>query len=53
MLSLFKIKWYGICPHQNLKGIVLTLFADVVHVSNHWILAQAMAHAPVPNFDVT
>ena len=25
-------------------------FADVVHVSNHWILAQAMAHAPVPNF---
>ncbi len=28
------------------------LFADVVQVSNHWILAQAMAHAPVPNFDV-
>ncbi len=27
-------------------------FADVVHITNHWILAQAMAHAPVPNFDV-
>ncbi len=36
---------------QMLKCL-LKLFADVVHVSNHWILAQAMAHAPVPNFDV-
>ncbi len=27
-------------------------FADVVHVSNHWILAQAVAHAPAPNFHV-
>ena len=33
---------------EELKSI----FADVVHVSNHWILTQAMALAPVPNFDV-
>ncbi len=31
---------------------ILKVFADVVHVGNHWILAQPMAHAHVPNFDV-
>ena len=28
------------------------LFAVVVHVSNHWLLVQAWAHTPVPNFDM-
>ena len=28
------------------------LFADRVHVSNHWILVQALAHTPVPNYDM-
>ena len=26
-------------------------FADKVHFSNHWILVQALAHAPVLNYD--
>ena len=28
------------------------IFADRVHVSNHWLLVQALAHAPIPNYDI-
>ena len=27
-------------------------FADRVHVSNHWLLVQALADTPVPNYDM-
>ena len=27
-------------------------FSDRVHVSNHWVLVQALAYTPVPNYDM-
>ncbi len=45
-----------LCICESFTCLLFYLFAaniaDVVHVTNHWILAQTMAHAPVPNFDV-
>ncbi len=46
--KLTKMKRNCLYSAKLVKG----LFADVVHVSNYWILAKAMAHAPVPHFDV-
>ncbi len=46
--SVSKLQYVVIC---NLSTVV-KIFAVVVHVSNHWILVQATAHAPVPNFDM-
>ena len=28
------------------------MLADIVHVSNHWILVQALAHTPVPYYNM-
>ena len=29
-----------------------SVFTDGVHVSYHWLLVQALAHTPVPNYDM-
>ena len=45
----FKERWILVCVFNCCHS---DKFADVVHVRNYWILAQAMAHVPIPNFDV-
>ena len=37
---------------KHFKNWCDRIFADRVHVRNHWILVQALAHTPVPNYDI-
>ena len=36
----------------GIKSQFCSLFADRVHISNCWILVQALAHTPVQNYDM-
>ena len=38
--------------HLLLVKKYVQVFADRVHISNRWILVQALAHTPDPNCDM-
>ena len=45
-------EWTLIIDHFSARYCQLIYYIDRVHISNFWILVQAVTYTPVPNFDM-